>query len=94
VAVVIDIEAVLADEGPVKSGRRCKVQRWLDDIDETSPGRDKLVAIVNTQKSPNEPQDEWYRPADATLGMLARLGLTTSAKTFGDHRGRRCRCFY
>lgn len=86
----MDILAALADEAPSRSTRKCKVARWLEEIPEETPGFDTLVATITT----TDPQAEHYRTTDQTLALLSRLGLQTSNKTFGDHRAKRCRCFY
>ncbi len=85
----MNILEALADEAPARSTRKCKVQRWLDDIDSETPGRDDLIQTVVT----TDPQADAYRTGDQTVRILHRLGLTTSIKTFGDHRAKRCRCF-
>lgn len=86
----IDILEALADSAPVRSiARKCKIQRWLDDIADDHPGRADLAATLET----TDPQSEHYRTLDQLDRLTHRLGLTTSIKSIGDHRKRRCRCF-
>lgn len=84
----MDILSVLADEGPAKSDRKCKIQRWLDAISDETPGKDELAATLTT----TDPASPAYRTGDQVDKILYRLGLITSTKTVGDHRSGRCRC--
>jgi hypothetical protein len=86
---MIDILEALAAEAPAKSTRKCKVQRWLDDIAEDAPGKTALVAAIVT----TDPKSDDYRTVDQVDKIVYRLGLMTSTKTLGDHRAKRCRCF-
>lgn len=77
------------EASPTPSGtRRCRIGRWLDDIADDTPGKDALAATLSTtdQASPD------WRRIDQLDALLTRLGLVTSSKTIGDHRGGRCRC--
>lgn len=85
----IDILAALEEAATTRSSRKCKVQRWLDEIPDETPGKDALVATVIT----TDPKSEHYRPVDQVDKLIYRLGLVTSTKTLGDHRAKRCRCF-
>lgn len=85
----MNILEALTDTAPAKSARKCKIQRWLDDIPEGTPGRDDLVATMVT----TDPQADSYRTLDQLDRVTQRLGLTTSIKSIGDHRKHRCRCF-
>ena len=85
----MDILEALAEAVPAKSNRKCKVQRWLDDIPEGTPGRDELVATIVT----TDPASDVFRTIDQVDKLVYRLGLSTSVKTLGDHRAKRCRCF-
>lgn len=86
---MIDILEALAAEAPAKSNRKCKVQRWIDEIPEGTPGKDDLISALVT----TDPRAEHYRTVDQIDKVVYRLGLTTSTKTLGDHRAKRCRCF-
>lgn len=85
----IDILEALAAEAPAPSSRKCRIQRWLDDIPADTPGLDKLVATITT----TDPKAEAYRTVDKIDKVLFRLGFETSSKTIADHRAERCRCF-
>lgn len=85
----INILEALADTAPAKSSRKCKIQRWLDDIPTDQPGRADLVSAMTT----TDPKSEDYRTLDGLDRLVTRLGLTTSIKSIGDHRGSRCRCY-
>lgn len=85
----IDILSALeATPGTSVSGRRCAIQKFIDDIPEGTPGRESLVnTLTVTDKAHVD-----YRTADQLLILTARLGLMTSTKTINDHRGARCVC--
>lgn len=86
----VDILEALADTAPARTvARKCKIQRWLDEIAEDQPGRADLVATLET----TDPQSEHYRTLDQLDRLTQRLGLTTSIKSIGDHRKHRCRCY-
>lgn len=85
----MDILSALAEAAPAKSTRKCKVQRWLDDIADDVPGKDDLAATIVT----TDPKSDVYRTVDQVEKLVYRLGLVTSTKTLGDHRAKRCRCF-
>ena len=84
-----NILEALADTAPALSSRKCKIQRWLDDIAPDTAGRDDLVATMGT----TDPQSPHYRTLDQLDRLTQRLGLTTSIKSIGDHRKHRCRCY-
>lgn len=84
----IDILAALADEAPARASSKCKIQRWLDNIDPGTPGFADLVVLIET----TDPKDPAFRTGDKALRVVRRLGLDTSMKTFMDHRAERCRC--
>lgn len=85
--MILDIEAALVDEAPTPTGR-CKVGRWLDSIDQQSPGFSRLVAAVEVAdaKAPG------YMTGDQAMRLLRRLDFDVSNKVFYDHRSGRCRC--
>ena len=83
------LEALAESATAVGASRKCLVQRWLDDIPADAPGKDQLVlTIEDTDRTA-----EHFRTVDQVDKLLYRLGLKTSIKTIGDHRGHRCRCF-
>jgi hypothetical protein len=86
----VDILEALANEAPASSDRKCKVGRWLSDIDTDVPG---LAALYQAVES-SDPEDEHYRTGDQALRLVYRLGLKTSLRTLYDHRAQpqRCRC--
>ena len=84
----IDILGALTNETSPTSHRKCRIQRWLDNIPDNTPGKPELVATFATP-DPNDPN---YRQLDALDRVTQRLGLATSIKTIGDHRAGRCRC--
>lgn len=84
----MDILEALAATPNAASTRKCKVQRWLDDIPEDQPGKAELVSTVIT----TDPKDEGYRTLEQVEKLVFRLGLATSIKSIGDHRAGRCRC--
>lgn len=86
---VVDILSALVEAAPAKSSRKCKVQRWLDDIPDETPGKEELVATITT----TDPKSDVYRTIDQVDKITYKLGLVTSTKTIGDHRAKRCRCF-
>jgi hypothetical protein len=85
----VDILEALNDTAPAVGNRKCKIQRWLDDIPEDQPGRDNLLATMGT----TDPMSPHYRTLDQLDTLTYRLGLKTSTKTITDHRARRCRCY-
>lgn len=85
----MDILTALEDTAPAKSNRKCKVQRWLDEIPADTPGKAELVATITT----TDPKSDVYRTVPQVDAITYRLGLATSIKTLGDHRAKRCRCF-
>lgn len=82
--ILEEIEAL-----PVRGDDKCKIARWLDTLPPDTEGLDRLVSIIET----TDPHAEGYRPLDVTLGLLRRLGLSTSDKTLGQHRRHDCRCY-
>ena len=84
----MDILAALEASPSASSGRKCRIQRFLDAIDDGTPGKDKLAATLTT--SDNRSPD--YRRASDLLALLARLGESTSISTVNDHRAGRCVC--
>lgn len=87
--MTLDILTALTDApSPVGLSEPCKVQRWLNDIADDTPGKDELAATLST----TDPRAKHYRPLDALDRLTRRLGLVTSIKTLGDHRAGRCRC--
>lgn len=85
----MNILEALADSAPAQSTRKCKVQRWLDDIADDTPGKADLVATIET----TDPKADAYRTVEQVEKVLYHLGLSTSNKTVGDHRAKRCRCY-
>ena len=85
----MDILEALAKAAPSKSNRKCKVQRWLDEIPADEPGKEALAATIVT----TDPASDDYRTVDQVDKLVYRLGFVTSVKTLGDHRAKRCRCF-
>lgn len=85
----IDILSALeATPGSGVSGRRCAIQKFIDDIPDDTPGREPLVNTLTIKDKSHTD----YRTADQLLILTARLGLNTSTKTIGDHRSGRCLC--
>lgn len=84
----MDILEALADDAPTASTRRCKLGQLLDAIPEATPGKADLVQMIEARDA----SEEGYRPRYTGMKVLARLGITVSDKTFGDHRRRECRC--
>lgn len=82
------LEALAA--APAPSGRKCKIQRFLDDLDKDAPGYADLVAVIET----SDPTDQAYRTQQQAAGVLGRLGLYTTYTAVGLHRSdpKRCRC--
>lgn len=91
-AVSIDILGALADTAARPTGRKCKLQRWLDEIDPAAPGLSDLVTAINTPRGEGEPP-EGYRPLATTLTVLGRLGCSISMNVLHQHRTQTCRCF-
>jgi hypothetical protein len=89
----MDIHSALAGVPSSSAGGKCRIQRWVDQIDPTNPGLDELVVIITTAKPKNAPPPPEYRTLDQTLKILYRLGLRTSMATLLRHRNRDCRCF-
>jgi hypothetical protein len=87
--LTLDILEALAAEAPARSSRKCKIQRWLDNISDDHPGKTELAATIVT----TDPKSADYRTLDQLDKVLLRLGLISSIKTIGDHRGERCRCY-
>lgn len=85
----MDIISALEDTAPAKSNRKCRLQRWLDDIPDETPGKDALVETIMT----TDPKSDVYRTAPQVDSIVYKLGLSTSPKTVADHRAKRCRCF-
>lgn len=86
----MDILAALEQVPPVQEGKRtCLVQRWLNSINDTTPGKPQLVATFTTANT----HDEHYRTLDQLTQLASRLGLETSGESIGRHRGKRCRCY-
>jgi hypothetical protein len=84
----MDILAALEATPSATTGRRCKIQRFLDSIPEDTAGRAQLEATLTTIDS-DSPD---YRQASQLLALLARLGVVTSISTVNDHRAKRCVC--
>lgn len=85
----MNILEALQDSAPARSSRKCKLQRWIDDIPADTAGKDDLVAAIVT----TDPKSDSYRTIDQIDKVIYALGLVTSTKTIGDHRAKRCRCF-
>jgi hypothetical protein len=85
----LDILAALEATPGTRGSRSCKIQRWLDSIDPDQPGRDALVATFTV----TDPASPDYRTQAQLDSLSAALGLSTSQKTIGDHRAKRCRCY-
>ncbi len=85
---MMDILAALESTERPKTGRRCKVGRFLDSIPDEQVGKADLVATLSTR----DPGSEHWRSIDQLDALLIHLGSTTSPKTIGDHRASRCRC--
>lgn len=84
----IDILAALeASPSPV-TGRKCRIQRFIDRIPEDTAGRDTLIATLTTMDQSNPD----YRTATQLVALLARLGESTSVSTVNEHRAGRCVC--
>ncbi len=84
----MDILNALASTETPKTGRRCKIGRWLDEIPDETPGKAELVATLQER---DRMSPDW-RPLDQLDALLIRLNVQTSNKTIGDHRAGRCRC--
>lgn len=86
----MDILAALEATPSATTGRRCKIQRFLDSIPEDAAGRVQLEATLTTM----DPDNPDYRQASQLLALLGRLGVVTSISTINDHRAnpRRCVC--
>lgn len=86
----MDILEALAEETPAPSALgKCKIQRWLDGLDDDRPGRGLLIATVET---PFDPKDRDTRTLQQVARVLNRLGLSTTYLAVGNHRARRCKC--
>ncbi len=83
------LEALAESATAAGSSRKCLIQRWLDDIPDDTPGKDQLVATIET----TDRSAEHYRTGEQVDKLVYRLGLKTSMKSIGDHRGKRCRCY-
>lgn len=87
----MDILQALAAQPKNGAGNKtCVVQRWLDEIDDETPGKTELIAAITT----TDKRDPSFRTRQAVALILSRLGFDTTVDTIGDHRGGRCRCFY
>lgn len=87
--MIPDILAALSEETAPVGAKVCRIQRWLNDIPDETPGKADLEATLTVFDSAHP----HYRTLDALDRLLVRLGLTTSIKSIGDHRRQRCRCF-
>jgi hypothetical protein len=85
----VDILAALQAQPGARGSRKCRIQRWLDDIDDTAPGKDALVATFTV----TDPASPDYRTLAQLDALAFDLGNSTSIKSIGDHRSKRCRCF-
>lgn len=92
-AVSIDILGALADTAASPSGKKCKIQRWLDAIEPGTPGLDDLAAAVNTPRNESDAQAPGYRPLATTLAVLNRLGCSVGMSVLHQHRTQTCRCY-
>jgi hypothetical protein len=79
----MDILAALHDANPSRGTKRCKLQRFLDSIDDATPGKADLVAAVN---------DLGFAALRLTLTFSA-LEHPISSDLIRDHRGQRCCCY-
>jgi hypothetical protein len=84
----MDILAALEASPSAVTGRRCRIQRFIDRIPDDAPGRDQLVGTLSTK----DPADPNYRTATSLVALLARLGESTSVSTVNEHRAGRCVC--
>lgn len=84
----MDILDALAQAPARDTTRKCKLQRWLDEIDDSTEGKADLVAVLETR----DQLDPAYRPVPQAEKILHRLGLHISIKALGDHRAGRCVC--
>lgn len=84
----LNILDALTGEAATAGALKCKLQRWLDNIPDETPGKTELAATFAT----TNPADPNYRPLDALDRVARRLNFHTSIKTIGDHRAGRCRC--
>jgi hypothetical protein len=84
----MDILAALEASPSAATGRRCKIQRFLDSIPEDTAGRAQLEATLSTM----DRDDPDYRQASKLIALLGRLGVVTSVSCVNDHRAKRCVC--
>ncbi len=87
--MTLDILTALEATPGTRGNRSCKMQRWLDGIEDDTPGKASLVATFTV----TDPASPDYRTLAQLDAISAALGQATSSKTIGDHRARRCRCF-
>ena len=74
----------LAEHNPGNAGHRCKVGRWLDNLD-GQPGHGDLVAAFDAPSNTGR--------THAQLAAIAnRLDHPISVRTISEHRARSCRC--
>lgn len=81
------LSALEASPSPV-TGRRCRIQRFIDRIPEGAAGAEQLAATLTTMDATNPN----YRTATGLVALLARLGESTSVSTVNEHRAGRCVC--
>ena len=81
----MDILAALNDANPQRGKNRCKIQRFLDSIDDETPGKGDLSAAVAA--------DPQAFPAKHLTMTFSALGTPISAELISDHRNQRCLCY-
>lgn len=75
---------------PSLTGRKCKLQRWLDTVPTDTPGYDELVAAIHT----SDAESPHYRTQEQVVELLKILGLRITYMAVGRHRAspKRCVC--
>lgn len=79
----IDILAALASDGPSERLGRCALQRRIDSIPEETPGREDLLAAIESPA--------WSAPRVAKV--MVSLGLGVNLTTIRMHRSHTCPCY-
>lgn len=85
----IDILSALEATPGTRGNRSCKIQRWLDGIEDGTPGKESLAATFTV----TDPASPDYRTLAQLDSVSFALGENTSVKSIGDHRAKRCRCY-
>jgi hypothetical protein len=85
----LDILAALEATPGTRGKRTCRIQRWLDSIEDGTAGKEALAATFTV----TDPASPDYRTLAQLDAVANNLGESTSIKTIGDHRAKRCRCY-